>query len=59
MQKEPSTCFICYKKQNKIFPDTENISCIDPKLNWTINKELAKTQAVCDDKTNAELPTFE
>ena len=54
--EEPFTCFVCYQQKGLAFPDKENIDCLDPKTNWTINRELAKSQAVCDNKTNAELP---
>lgn len=64
MPKFPKSCFDCSVKptlrgktkrqRKKIIEDLTKVECT--KHPWTITKELATTQAVCDDKTNAELP---
>ena len=64
MPKYPKSCFDCVVKpalrgktkrqRKKIIDDLTKVEC--SQHTWTINKELAMTQALCDDKVNAELP---
>lgn len=55
MVKKPENCAKC--------PDcipvkgTENFECPTEKRHWQFSKELARTQALCDDKTNTETLT--
>lgn len=67
--KHPKTCFECIikpklrgqtkRQRKKIIEEYSTINIDCPTQSWTIAPNLAQQQAVCDDKTNAELEVYQ
>jgi hypothetical protein len=55
---KPQNCFECILerklKTEKELNDLDKVDC--PEHPWAITRSLAATQAVCDDRANAEVP---